>query len=304
VQIDALHVCAIRVNKHSADFQLPGKKIDVYHPRMRIPLEDNFADIIGKAQRGLGLSDTDLETRAGLSESDIIVLKKEKFDPFVLRSLAPVLGLNPEALVALGAGTYKPAAVTLCCLECFNTPFGGMTVNSYLVWDDATKEAATFDTGSDATQMLDFLSERGLTLKTLFLTHTHGDHILELDRIVEKTGAEVFVGNREPAIEGTLAFEAGKEFSLGSLTIGTRLTWGHSQGGITYVVRGIEKPVAIVGDAVFAGSMGGGGVSYADALRTNRAEIMTLPDDTILACGHGPLTTVGEQKISNPFLAS
>jgi glyoxylase-like metal-dependent hydrolase (beta-lactamase superfamily II) len=271
---------------------------------MRIPLEDNFADIIGKAQRGLGLSDTDLETRAGLSESDIIVLKKEKFDPFVLRSLAPVLGLNPEALVALGAGTYKPAAVTLCCLECFNTPFGGMTVNSYLVWDDATKEAATFDTGSDATQMLDFLSERGLTLKTLFLTHTHGDHILELDRIVEKTGAEVFVGNREPAIEGTLAFEAGKEFSLGSLTIGTRLTWGHSQGGITYVVRGIEKPVAIVGDAVFAGSMGGGGVSYADALRTNRAEIMTLPDDTILACGHGPLTTVGEQKISNPFLAS
>ena len=271
---------------------------------MRIPLEDNFADIIGKAQRGLGLSDTDLETRAGVSESDLVVLKEGTFDPSVLRSLAPVLGLNTEALVALGAGTYSPEDISLCGLECFNTPFTDMTVNSYLVWDDATKEAAAFDTGADATPMLEFLRERGLTLKSLFITHTHGDHIFDLDRLVEKTGAEVFVGNREPAPEGTLAFEAGKEFSPGSLTIGTRLTWGHSQGGITYVVRGLEKPVAVVGDAVFAGSMGGGGFSYADALRTNRSEIMTLPDDTILACGHGPLTTVGEQKISNPFLAS
>ena len=58
-----------------------------------------------------------------------------------------------------------------------------------------------------------------------------------------------------------------------------------------------------MGDAVFAGSMGGGTVYYADALRTNREEIMSLADATILAPGHGPLTTVGEQKVSNPFLA-
>ena len=59
--------------------------------------------------------------------------------------------------------------------------------------------------------------------------------------------------------------------------------------------------MAVVGDAMFAGSMGGGGVSYADALGTNRAEILTLPDETILCPGHGPLTTVGEQKVHNPF---
>jgi len=287
----------------ASSFQLPAKDIDVYPARMEIPLEDTFADIIGKAQRGLGLSDNDLENHAGITESDLIVLKEGKFDPFVIRSLAPLLGLNVEALVALGAGTYKPAPVALRGLECFNTPFGDMRVNSYLVWDEATKEAAAFDTGADATPMLDFLGAHGLALNSLFLTHTHGDHILELDRLVEKTGAAAFVGNREPVLEGAEPFEAGKQFLIGGLTVGTRLTWGHAQGGITYVVQGLEKSVAIVGDAVFAGSMGGGGVSYADALRTNGKEIMSLPDETILACGHGPLTTVGEQKKSNPFLA-
>ena len=273
-------------------------------PRMKIPLEDTFADVIGKAQRGLKLTDADLEAKAEIAESDLIVLRGGHFDGPVIRSLAPALGLNADALVALGSGSYQPAAITLRGMECFNTPFEDMTVNSYLVWDEATKDAAAFDTGADATPMLDFLGSHGLRLKFLFLTHTHGDHILELDRLVEKTGAAAFVGNHEPELDGAEAFEAGRSFHLAGLDIGTRLTWGHSHGGITYVVRGLDKPLAVVGDAVFAGSMGGGGVSYADALRTNSAEIMTLPDDTILACGHGPLTTVGEQKVSNPFLAT
>ncbi len=270
---------------------------------MTIPLEDTFADIIGTSQRGLGLTDADLAAGAGISESALAAVKGGTFDASAIRSLTPVLGLNAEALVAIGAGTYKPAGITLNGFELFNTPFEDMTVNSHLVWDEATKVAVAFDTGADATPMLDFLGKRGLTLKYLLLTHTHGDHIMELDRLVEKTRAAVFVGNREPALGGTVAFEAGKSFQAGGLSIGTRLTWGHARGGITYVVHGLEKPLAVVGDAVFAGSMGGGAVSYADALRTNRAEILSLPDETILACGHGPLTTVGEQKISNPFLA-
>jgi glyoxylase-like metal-dependent hydrolase (beta-lactamase superfamily II) len=207
------------------------------------------------------------------------------------------------ALGALGEGTYEPAGLSVKGLASFNSPFGDMTVNSYVIWDEGTREAAVFDTGADASELLDFLLNAGLAAKYLFLTHTHGDHILELDRVVEKTGAAAFVGDKEPALEGATAFPAGKTFQLGSLRIETRLTWGHAQGGITYVVHGLEKPVAVVGDAVFAGSMGGGGVSYADALRTNREEIMSLPDETVLAPGHGPLTTVGEQKVSNPFLA-
>ena len=70
---------------------------------------------------------------------------------------------------------------------------------------------------------------------------------------------------------------------------------------MTDVINGLDSPVAIVGDAIFAGSMGGGIVSYSDALRTNREKIMTLPDETILCPGHGPMTTVMEEKKHNPF---
>ena len=70
---------------------------------------------------------------------------------------------------------------------------------------------------------------------------------------------------------------------------------------MTYNINGLAKPIAIVGDAIFAGSMGGGMVSYTDALQTNRDKIMTLPNDTIIGPGHGPMTTVTEEKKNNPF---
>jgi hydroxyacylglutathione hydrolase len=87
------------------------------------------------------------------------------------------------------------------------------------------------------------------------------------------------------------------------LEIDTRLTWGHSRGGMTYVVTGLSRPIAIAGDSLFAGSMGGGSVSYGDALQNNLAKILTLPDETIICPGHGPMTTVGEEKAHNPFFA-
>jgi glyoxylase-like metal-dependent hydrolase (beta-lactamase superfamily II) len=271
---------------------------------MKIPLEDLYSDILGKAQRGLKLTDSELAARTGISESAIASVKSGEVDATTIRALAPALGLNADAVVALAEGTYHPAEISLAGLAGFNSPFEDMTVNSYLVWDAATREAAAFDTGADATEMLEFLTKNDLTLKLILITHTHGDHILELDRVAEKTGAPAFVGDREPKLEGAEPFAAGKTFSLGHLRIETRLTWGHAQGGITYVIHGLTEPLAIVGDAVFAGSMGGGMVSYADALRTNREEILTLPNSTIIASGHGPLTTVGEQKKSNPFLAN
>jgi glyoxylase-like metal-dependent hydrolase (beta-lactamase superfamily II) len=265
-----------------------------------IPLEDTYADIVGKAMRGLKLGDSEVAARADVSAAAVQSLREGAFDETTARAVAPVLGLGAAQLVAAGKKAWTPQPVQVAGLAAFNTPFEDMTVNSYVAWDIASRDAVAFDTGADASGALDLLAREKLTLRLILLTHTHGDHIYDLDRLREKTGAAAFVGDRE-SVEGAEKFSAGRTFTCGSLRIESRLTWGHSPGGITYVIRGLARPVAIVGDAVFAGSMGGGGVSYADALATNRKEILSLPDDTVLCPGHGPLTTVDEQKRHNPF---
>ena len=203
------------------------------------------------------------------------------------------LRLNEKALRELA--TWYPERRNLPGLVMFTTPYGDLLVNSYVITDG--NEAAAFDTGTDCSEMLKH------PIRQIFLTHAHGDHIMDLPRLKKATGAPVFIGDREDFHEAE-KFAAGKEFAIGNLKVETRLTCGHTRGGITYVVHGLEHPVAVVGDAMFAGSMGGGLVSYADAIRTNREQILILPDDTILCCGHGPLTTVGEEKIHNPFFSN
>jgi glyoxylase-like metal-dependent hydrolase (beta-lactamase superfamily II) len=267
-----------------------------------IPLEDNFNDILGKAQRGLGLSDSELAQRAGVSAADVTAARAGKFDEGVVRKFAPPLHLSAEALVASGRKSWYPEPRELTGLAMFNTPYDDMTVNSFLIWELKSRAAAAFDTGSNCGPELKFAKEHGLGLKFIFLTHTHGDHVFDLERFKEATGAEALVSRLE-AIVGARTFSPGDQFRIDDLRIETRLTSGHSRGGTTYVIIGLAKPVAVVGDAMFAGSMGGGMVSYDDALRNNREQILTLPDETILCCGHGPLTTVGEEKRHNPFFA-
>ncbi|MES2309041.1 MAG: MBL fold metallo-hydrolase [Verrucomicrobiota bacterium] len=266
-----------------------------------LPLEDTFLDILGKAQRGYKISDPDLLLQSGLTPTQLQQLREGHIDSPSLEKLAPVLRLNPQALIECALKKWIPAPIEISSFKMFTTPFEEMTVNSYLVWDEKTSQAAAFDTGMDVTEMLQFSKDRGLKIQSIFITHTHGDHIFELDRLSEKTGAPSYVGDREPTLEGTESFTAGKSFQLGSLTFETRLTWGHAVGGITYVIQGLPRPLAIVGDALFAGSMGGGMVSWPDALRTTRDEILSLPPETVIASGHGPLTTVAESKIHNPF---
>jgi glyoxylase-like metal-dependent hydrolase (beta-lactamase superfamily II) len=140
-------------------------------------------------------------------------------------------------------------------------------------------------------------------VKQIFITHIHTDHVFDLDRLIEKTGAQAWVCEKE-SLAGADSFATGRTFYIGALTVETRLTSGHAAGGVTYFIRGLSKPVAVVGDSMFAGSIGGGMVSYADALQNNREQVLTLPNPTIICPGHGPLTTVGEQKQANPFFAS
>lgn len=269
-----------------------------------IPLEDNFTDIIGKAQRGRSLSDEALAEQSEVALPILRALKQGELDDQALAKVGVVLGLDPDSLLAIARSGYRPAVVAEPeGLAFFQTPFEDMTVNAYLVWDPATRQAAFFDTGSDGQAMLDFAAARDLRVRQIFITHIHADHVLDLDRLVEKTKACAFVCGLEP-LEGAESFSPGRSFTIGNLTVQTRLTSGHAAGGVTYYVQGLKQPLAIVGDAIFAGSMGGAGLSYDEALRNNRQQILTLPDTTILCCGHGPLTTVGEQKRTNPFFAA
>jgi hydroxyacylglutathione hydrolase len=265
-----------------------------------IPLEDNYTDVVGKAQRGLGLSDAELSRRASIATTELVHFKGGGFDVETARKLAGPLNLGAAALIELGQKSWYPEAVEVGGLAMFNTPYEDMTVNSYVVFDPKTLQAAAFDTGSTVAGMLEFAKGRQLTIESIFITHSHDDHIADLLRLEAATDAEVYIGQNE-GYHGPQQVAPGTAFRLGDLKLETRQTSGHARGGITYVVSGLARRLAVVGDALFAASMGGGAVSYEEALRTNRKEIFSLPDDTVICPGHGPLTTVGEQKRHNPF---
>jgi glyoxylase-like metal-dependent hydrolase (beta-lactamase superfamily II) len=268
-----------------------------------IPLEDNVGDIVGKAQRGLRISDTELAEKARVSSQKIRALREGEFDELTLLRIAGVLGLAARPLCELAKGEWHPQKIDeRNGLAQFNTDYHDIAVNAYLVWDPPSRAAAAFDTGADCSEMVRFANRHKLDVQLILLTHAHADHVADLPRLREETGGDVFAPAREP-VPGAEPIEEGKQFRLGNLQIDTRLTWGHSQGGMTYVVTGLAHPVAIVGDSLFAGSMGGGNVSYEDALRNNLEKILTLPDQTIICPGHGPMTTVGEEKVHNPFFA-
>ncbi|MBX7158611.1 MAG: MBL fold metallo-hydrolase [Verrucomicrobiae bacterium] len=266
-------------------------------------LEDQFHDILNKAKRGLNLSDHDLIKKTGLRETDIQSLCNGQLtDTNHLKKMAQVLSLDAESLLAIAQDFWQPQSVHVEGLQQFQSAWGDMTVNTYLLHNQTT--AIAFDTGTDAQAMLDFIKKHHLQLESLFITHTHGDHIFELDRIREATQAQTWVCEKEN-ISGAQTFEAGHLFSFGTWKIETLLTPGHSPGGTTYVVKDIKQPLAFVGDALFAGSMGSVAAPYYQSAQENiRNKILTLPDSTILCPGHGPVTTVGEEKNHNPFFAS
>lgn len=271
----------------------------------RIPLEDNFNDVINKAQRGLKISDEDLAKRAEVSAADLAAVKAgQPIDP-VTRRVARHLRLSAAALEALSHKSWYPQQpVFPAGFAAFNTPYDDMTVNSYLVWDGRTKIAAAFDTGADCQSMLDVIRADGLTLRYIFITHTHEDHIAALPRLAAETKAEVWASELEPApVAGAKTFKENAHFHIGPIAIKTLLTSGHSPGQTTFYLTGLSWPIALVGDSLFASSIGGSATHFAEQLRNDREKIFTLPNDTVLACGHGPLTTLGQEKKHNPFFA-
>src|SRR6267143_7074326 len=187
-----------------------------------IELEDNVGDIIGKAQRGLGISDSELWKKSGMSADAVRKARDGQAGEATLRAIAPVLDLDPNALVDLAQGKWKPEKLgDFEGLAQFNTSYGGMLVNAYLVWDPATKHAAAFDTGADCAGILKLATKENLSISLILLTHSHSDHVADLPRLREETGAEVFAPARElvPAAE---KIDEGQRFRIGRIEIEAR----------------------------------------------------------------------------------
>jgi hydroxyacylglutathione hydrolase len=264
-------------------------------------LEDFHEDILGKAMRGLGIGKNEMAQRLGVDKPEIEAILSGEANENLIHAMAGELKLDSHKLIRSARKEWSSVPVELSGLRQISTTYGDMIVNAYIVWGEVSRNAWVFDTGTDAQPILAFIEEEKLKVDAVFLTHAHRDHIACLDDLSEKTeNPKIFVHQHE-LLNGCEPIEEGFKHSIDSLSLVAKHTHGHSVGGLTYVIDGLEKPIAVVGDAIFAGSMGGGMVSYKDALRTNREKIMTLADDTILCPGHGPMTTVSEEKQNNPF---
>jgi len=266
-----------------------------------VDLEDNHEDILAKSMRGLRVGKAEVSEKIQVEKSRVESVLLGGIDGDALSGMAEVLGLCKSKLLVSARKEWSPAPLEMGSLKQFNLPFGSMRVNAYILWCEESAKAWVFDTGPEAAPILEFLAKENLSVDAIFLTHTHGDHIACLEKLKQKTGnPSVFVHKLEP-IAGANLIDEGFEYEMGSLSLRSLHTYGHSVGGTTYLVDGLEKPLAIAGDSLFAGSMGGGMVSYQDALQNNRDKIMTLPGKTIVCPGHGPMTTIDEERRHNPF---
>ena len=270
-----------------------------------ISIEDNFADVIAKAQRGYGITDAELAARAEITPAELDAIKAGEARLPLIRRLARHLKLSPDALEVLAKKeAYPKAPIFPRGLAMFNTKYHDMTVNNYLVWDPKSREAAVIDTGGDASDLIDFIAAEKLRVKCILLTHTHEDHIASLPALVKATGAEVWSAEREPLdFPGARTFAANDYFHLGTIAIKALATWGHSPGLTTFYVQGLSWPLALCGDALFSASIGGSPTHFREQIKNTRARIFSLPKDTVIGPGHGPLTTLAHERKYNPFFA-
>jgi hydroxyacylglutathione hydrolase len=270
-------------------------------------LEDHLGDIIRKARGMSNVPAAAAAKAAGLTEAELAALEESGkiVQKANLRELAELVGLDPGKLQSIAEG-WTPTEKDMSKwpeLRQLATTAEGITVNCYLVWDEISREAALFDTGWDATPALDIINENQLQLKHLFITHSHPDHIAGVGVVREKF-PKVRVHSSSKNAPVDQRNRPNDFIHLGSLRITHRDTPGHAEDGITYIIGTWPEDaphVAIVGDAIFAGSMGRGNQSWDLARQKVRAQILTLPPETLICAGHGPLTTVAEEKEHNPF---
>ncbi len=196
---------------------------------------------------------------------------------------------------------------------------GPLGVNCYIIACEEKRVGAVIDPGDEAPVILNHINELRIDVKLILLTHGHVDHLAHLSRIKKELGAEFLMHQEDAFLLKGLFAQAlmfglpnpgnpkpdrfvvdGEEIPLGRLKIKVLHTPGHSPGSVTYFVDN----KLFVGDLIFAGSIGRTDLpkgDYQTLIRSVETKIFSLPDDTIIYPGHGPETTVGHEKATNPF---
>lgn len=278
-----------------------------------MPLEDDFSDILKKARTGQGLSVGDLARVTGLPGGHITAM--ERGDPprdrMEVRALAKALGLRPAALEQIALDKWEPVAQEPpAWIEIIHGSINGYGVQGYILHDRG--EAVLIDTAYHAAAMLEALSQRDLTLLAICLTHGHADHAEGIDQLLRHRDVPVYLGPEDvellhwrPRAERLLAPGEGHEIVVGRRTLRSMRTPGHTPGGMCYRMEDPHHPVCFVGDTLFAGSIGRSNPSrlYQTHLDSVRTRLLALAPAYRLLPGHGPATTIEEEREHNPFYA-
>jgi len=201
-------------------------------------------------------------------------------------------------------------------------PVGPLQCNCSIIGDETTREAMVIDPGDDIEDILALISKHNLQVKQIVITHAHIDHVGGAMKLRAATGAPIRLNQNDYALLKMLDAQAawvgmaspGKveidqslaqadTVKTGSLVANVIHTPGHTEGSVCLYFPAERKLIA--GDTLFAGSIGRTdlpGGSFEKIIRSLHQKVLALPDETVVVPGHGPLTTIGEERESNPFL--
>ena len=269
-------------------------------------LEDELGDILEKARDGKSWSQKDLAQSTGIALDDIRRMENYELipDAAVLEKLASALDLHGPSLSAIANDAWTPEPITPdpgpFDLVCLNVFMGSYPVKCYLLTCRETEATAIIDTGANPEAIIQKARELNVRPAKILLTHSHPDHAGGLNVLDREYQCPTWIDPKDPRPSGSHDLRPiadGDVIELGNLQIQALATPGHTTGGVSYWVG----ESILSGDAIFAGSMGRANSSWPDLFHSITGRLLTFPDSYRLFPGHGPATTVGEEKRHNPF---